>query len=945
LRPDLLAFILSAIFLGITLSSNSQNSEALDVGFSPPADYINGYPPGWNPLPGPGSGQQPQYIIIYSTANPRINGVPINPGDWIGVFYKNDNGDTITGGAGEWNANGIQFIAYGDYSPGTLPKNGFGYGEVLNWRFFSWTSQKDYKIPSSNVTYENCVNCVTLNKWYPLSFAKVTNLFTNISFTVSASANPGSICEGSSSQLNAAVAGSTAPYTYSWTSNPFGFTSDIKDPAVSPAQTTQYTVTASDGLLSATGSTTVTVLNFPAVNAGSDAVICQGQTRQMNATATGYSSVLWSTSGDGSFNNPSVLNPVYTPGTGDINSNGATLTLTVNFTNPCPGSKTDAMVLSIQKSPVVNAGQDKATCDLNPVALTGTASNNSSVQWTTSGTGTFSASAGLSTNYDPSPADLNSGSVILTLTAYPLSPCTSSVSDFMVLSLVKSPTANAGIDKTTCHNAPVSISGIATGYTTVSWTTSGSGTFTNGSTLTPVYTPSSADVNAGSVNLTLHATPASPCTVPVSDIMVLTIKKLPVASAGADQSGCGSAGVSLSGTASNYSSVLWSTSGTGSFTSPNTVSATYNPSEADLNQGSVNLTLTAFPLAPCTASASDFLVLTLVKLPVCNAGADKSDCNTNPVFLAGTASNFTSSLWSTSGTGTFSSSSSLSTFYFPSLNDLNTGQITLTLSVMPHAPCTSPATDFMLLTLLKSPEVINQPESQTVVTGDDAQFEITATGAEPLNYEWYGPDGIIPDINSPVLNLYNVDENDMGDYYCKVTNSCGFEDSEAAQLSVLIYHDLVIPAGWGGISLYIDPADPLIENLLAPVEQNLTILMNSDGMYWPEQQVNTLVTWDNTKGYAVKFSQPVSLQVLGLRSQSVLTLQTGWNYMPVKSGCDVEVQPMFSAVPQVLYVSDIAGNKVYWPEYGINTLQVLKSGTAYFIKTSETVNITFPACD
>ncbi|HYM95300.1 MAG TPA: hypothetical protein VET23_14270, partial [Chitinophagaceae bacterium] len=61
------------------------------------------------------------------------------------------------------------------------------------------------------------------------------------------------------------------------------------------------------------------------------------------------------------------------------------------------------------------------------------------------------------------------------------------------------PTANAGANQSTCSNiGTASITGAsATNQTGVSWSTSGTGTFTNGNTLTPTYTPSATDISAG----------------------------------------------------------------------------------------------------------------------------------------------------------------------------------------------------------------------------------------------------------------------------------------------------------------------------------------------------------------------------------------------------------------------------------------------------------------
>ena len=65
------------------------------------------------------------------------------------------------------------------------------------------------------------------------------------------------------------------------------------------------------------------------VFAGPDDEACSNSSYQLMATATNESSVSWSTSGDGTFNNPISLQPLYTPGTQDITNGNVTLTLTI----------------------------------------------------------------------------------------------------------------------------------------------------------------------------------------------------------------------------------------------------------------------------------------------------------------------------------------------------------------------------------------------------------------------------------------------------------------------------------------------------------------------------------------------------------------------------------------------------------------------------------------
>ena len=89
-------------------------------------------------------------------------------------------------------------------------------------------------------------------------------------------------------------------------------------------------------------------------------------------------------------------------------------------------------------------------------------------------------------------------------------------------------TVNAGSDAVICGNDSVSyqLSGTSANSTSVHWTTSGTGTFSNADILNPVYTPSAADILDVQIQLTLTASCNAAC-LPVSDFMVLTINPLP----------------------------------------------------------------------------------------------------------------------------------------------------------------------------------------------------------------------------------------------------------------------------------------------------------------------------------------------------------------------------------------------------------------------------------
>ena len=87
------------------------------------------------------------------------------------------------------------------------------------------------------------------------------------------------------------------------------------------------------------------------------------------------------------------------------------------------------------------------------------------------------------------------------------------------------PSVNAGTDNTICAGESYVIeNSSAANYTTLVWTTSGTGTFNDTTSTAPTYFPTNADFDSGSITLTLTAENTS-CTQPqqVIDTMVLTL--------------------------------------------------------------------------------------------------------------------------------------------------------------------------------------------------------------------------------------------------------------------------------------------------------------------------------------------------------------------------------------------------------------------------------------
>ncbi len=460
--------------------------------------------------------------------------------------------------------------------------------------------------------------------------------------------------------------------------------------------------------LSASDQLTLTIVKSPVVNAGINGNTCEGTIfTVMNASASNYSTITWTTNGTGVLSNANSLNPSYIPSHSDALVGSVTLTITAKGNGPCVGTVSDAMVLTVTPLPTVNAGNDLSVCGTDPVSISAAfAQNYTTVFWSTSGSGTFTNPTSLATTYIPSAADVADGSVILTLTAAPLSPCATSVSDNLTLNLTALPVANAGPDYISCTGTFLITAATASNYSSVSWSTNGTGVLLNPNTLTSSYTASAQDIINGSVNLILTVQGQAPCNMQVTDFMVLTLPGVPTANAGIDASICeGSVYQVTTATASNYGSIYWTTSGSGTFSGQNTLTPVYTPSIPDIANGSVTLTMIATAPAPCSNTVSDQMLLTIAKNPIAYAGPDLNICENGSAQITGSANNSLTFIWNTSGDGTFANNSTLTPTYFPGSGDIANGSVTITLTAYALSPCTVSANDDMIITIGTEPMV------------------------------------------------------------------------------------------------------------------------------------------------------------------------------------------------------------------------------------------------
>ncbi len=366
-----------------------------------------------------------------------------------------------------------------------------------------------------------------------------------------------------------------------------------------------------EGCEPVTAEATINFVAKPEAFAGNNAEVCANVPSYplSDATADHYATagLSWVTSGDGTFDDATALNPTYFFGPNDVGS--VTLTLTAKSKTPCTvaDDASSSMTITIKPQPVPAIDGDGEVCEGKPgtyytdegksdykwyvddVEQTGETSPSFTYTWATAGPHKVSVS-------------YNDG-----CDAAAPTPMNVTVHDLPVSSLPE--------DGTSCTNGSLNLDA-----TVIS---GGSGNFTytwSGNdvdellTATNIANPVFASTEAGNYELT--------CTIydvdyKCSKDFKITIdnQQGPTAYAGKDTTICYNGSYQILDAKSEYGDVLWTSSGDGSFDDATSINAIYTPGDSDKAAGSVTLTLTTTS-ANCGDATDDMEITIMPELVI-----------------------------------------------------------------------------------------------------------------------------------------------------------------------------------------------------------------------------------------------------------------------------------------------------------------------------------------
>ena len=511
------------------------------------------------------------------------------------------------------------------------------------------------------------------------------------------------ICSGSTAALNVAMTG-IAPYTFVYsngTTNTQVTTSSANYTLnVTPTATSTYTLVSMTDASCAgavSGSGLVTVVNPVNVTLATFTPICSNAPPVILTGGSPFGGI---------YSGVNVSNGAFNPSGGS-----KVITYSVTYAPGCVRSANRTYTVST--APSVSLASPGTVCNTTPAySLTGGSPTG----------GVYSGVGVVNNQFNPSVAGPGNHVILYTFTA--TNGCSASVNNQITVLDCGGcdifPTADAGLDVTSCGGAAVSLTGSIGGSASSFTWINGTGNYSPSNTSSTItYTPSAAEISAGFALLVLETDDpdgSGPC-VPGLDTVRITIVATPAVTLASFAPACINSGtVTLSG---------GSPSG-GVYSGTNVSNGQFN-----LAGGSQTITYTVTFAPGCTRSASK--LFTVNPLPTVTMGAVGTYCTTDAPF--------TLTQGSPSG-GTYSGIGVSNNVFSPLVSGAGTRTITYTFTNANG--CTNSASNTVIVNICNTctnPAVASAGTDKTICSATNSVSIVGSFSGSATSATWSGGTG------------------------------------------------------------------------------------------------------------------------------------------------------------------------------------------------------------
>jgi len=158
--------------------------------------------------------------------------------------------------------------------------------------------------------------------------------------------------------------------------------------------------------------------------------------------------------------------------------------------------------------------------------------------------------------------------------------------------------------------------------------------------------------------------------------------------------------------------------------------------------------------------------------------------------------------------------------------------------------------------------------------------------------------------------------------------------------------EIELDAGWNLVSIYIQPNDPLVADLLHEINEREHLVIVKDGFgrfWWPAQRFNGLEDWDILAGYQINVTEDESFIVIGERipPDTPIALDRGWNTVSYLLAEVVDSRVVLEGILDDIIIAKDGTGLFLVPEHNFFGLDELCPGQGYKIKVSRAVELVY----
>ena len=157
---------------------------------------------------------------------------------------------------------------------------------------------------------------------------------------------------------------------------------------------------------------------------------------------------------------------------------------------------------------------------------------------------------------------------------------------------------------------------------------------------------------------------------------------------------------------------------------------------------------------------------------------------------------------------------------------------------------------------------------------------------------------------------------------------------------VIFSQSIFLSPGWSIFSTYINPIENNLEKLFEATDEVVIIKNEMGDVFWPSLGINQIGYLSFDEGYIIKmdyYGNGFNLFLEGelIPTDTELTFQEGWSIISYLNNQPSLVEETFSQIENEIIIIKDEDGLIWWPYFGVNSMEMMYPGKGYQIKMSE----------